>query len=140
MVVVVDHPRVVLTKPAQLAELVREARTAAERTGGALDPTVGGALHALGYDRDIKLVLREGTPPLARLKGRSPVARKARVARVPGWRRIHVVGDRLVPPPGTQLDLSATAMASAAEPRHHLIDPATAHVHTMGGWPQERAA
>ena len=86
-----------------LAALVREARTAAERTAGAVDPTVGTALDALGYDRDIELLRRDGAPPLAR------------VTRVPGWRRIHLVGDRLFLPPGAQLDLGATAKASAAD-------------------------
>ena len=86
-----------------LAELVREARVAAERTGGAVDPTVGTALDALGYDRDIELLRHDGAPPLAR------------VTRVPGWRRIHLLRDRLFLPPGTQLDLGATATASAAD-------------------------
>ena len=86
-----------------LVDLVREARTAAERTGGAVDPTVGTAMHALGYDRDIELLRRDGAPPLAM------------VTRVPGWRRIHLVRDRLFLPPGTRLDLGATAQASAAD-------------------------
>ena len=39
-----------------LAEVVRVALTAAKWTGGLVDPTVGAALVALGYDKDFVLV------------------------------------------------------------------------------------
>ena len=66
-----------------LAEAIRVALAAARWTGGLTDPTVGGALIALGYDRDFAAI-RPGTrPPLA---GPGPA---------PGWRSVAL--DRTVP-------------------------------------------
>ena len=59
-----------------LAEAVAAALRGAEQTAGDVDPTVGSALAALGYDRDFALVEQEGTPL------------KLTVRPVPGWRRI----------------------------------------------------
>jgi thiamine biosynthesis lipoprotein len=85
-----------------LADLVATALDAAEASGGLVDPTVGGALRALGYDRSIELLPADGGP--------------VRVARdVPGWRRVHLSGDRLELPRGVHLDLGATAKARAAD-------------------------
>jgi thiamine biosynthesis lipoprotein len=75
---------------------------AAALTGGAVDPTVGAALIALGYDRDF-----------AALRGRT----RCEVVPVPGWRTV-----QLDPPAsavrvgrGVRLDLGATAKAQAAD-------------------------
>ncbi len=86
-----------------LAELVRWAIDAAALTDGSVDPTVGGALAALGYDRDIALVTRDGAPA------------KAVVRAVPGWRRLRLDGHRLHLPAGVTLDLGASAKAVAAD-------------------------
>ena len=48
-----------------LAEAVGVALRAARATGGDVDPTVGGAMSAAGYDRDFALVQRDG--PAVRL-------------------------------------------------------------------------
>jgi FAD:protein FMN transferase len=87
----------------RLADLLREAINAARRSDGAVDPTVGSALAAIGYDRDITLVRRDRTPI------------KAVVRRVPGWRTLRLEGHRLFRPEGVQLDLGATAKAVAAD-------------------------
>ncbi|MBO0816611.1 MAG: FAD:protein FMN transferase [Actinobacteria bacterium] len=88
-----------------LAGALAVALRAAERTGGDVDPTVGGALSAAGYDRDFALVQRKG-PPL-RLTVRS----------VPGWRQIELDEESglVWMPAGTRLDLGATAKAWAAD-------------------------
>jgi FAD:protein FMN transferase len=86
-----------------LAELVAVALMAARRSDGAVDPTVGGAMAALGYDRDLLLVSAAGTP--VRL-----VTRPA-----PGWRQVRLAAGRLTVPAGVTLDLGATAKAFTAD-------------------------
>ncbi len=87
------------------AEAVEVALRAAAATGGVVDPTVGGAVRALGYDRTFAALRPEdvGPPPPAR-----PSA---------GWRSVEF--DRaarlLRLPVGTALDLGATAKALAAD-------------------------
>ena len=91
-----------------LAEAIAVALRAAWLTDGDVDPTVGGAMSAVGYDRDFDRVPRTG-PPLA-------VSAAAVTARtVPGWRSVHLEGWQLAMPPGIQLDLGATAKAWAAD-------------------------
>lgn len=86
-----------------LADLVSVALGAARRSDGAVDPTIGATLTDLGYDRDIAAVRAEPGPVV-------------RVVRRPaGWRSLILEGDRLQMPPGTQLDLGATAKARAAD-------------------------
>jgi FAD:protein FMN transferase len=97
------------TGPVQVSPLLAGALAvalrAARRTGGDVDPTVGNALSAAGYDRDFALVQRDGPP--ARLTVRS----------VPGWRQIELDEESglLSLPAGTRLDLGATAKAWAAD-------------------------
>ncbi len=91
-----------------LAELLAAALEAAEYSDGAVDPTVGGTLIDLGYDRDI-----------GSLGTRS--AQTVQVIRRPvGWRTLRLEArsdgqSRLWMPAGTQLDLGATAKAVAAD-------------------------
>jgi thiamine biosynthesis lipoprotein len=85
-----------------LADLLGEALESARSTDGAVDPTVGGALAAIGYDRDIRLVEDGGTL-------------RAVVRPVPGWRRLRLDGDRLTLPASVRLDLGASAKAVAAD-------------------------
>ncbi|MFI9357962.1 FAD:protein FMN transferase [Streptomyces lydicus] len=87
------------------AEALHVALRAAELTGGAVDPTVGRAVIALGYDRTFVSVRPEDARPL-------PVARPA-----PGWHRVvwNPRARRLRLPPGTSLDLGATAKALASD-------------------------
>ena len=88
-----------------LAEALAVALRAARRTDGDVDPTVGGAMNAAGYDRDFGLVRREG-PPV-----------KLTVRSVPGWREIDLDEESgtVSLPAGTHLDLGATAKAWAAD-------------------------
>src|SRR5215467_10525284 len=88
-----------------LAEALAVALRAARLTDGDVDPTVGHAMSAAGYDRDFALVRRDGPP--VRLTVRS----------VPGWRQIELDEERglLSLPAGTRLDLGATAKAWAAD-------------------------
>jgi FAD:protein FMN transferase len=88
---------------ALLGEAIDVALAAARRTSGAVDPTVGAALVAVGYDDDF-----------ARLPADGPaiVARPA-----PGWRRVSRdrAAGTVTLAPGVQIDLGATAKALAAD-------------------------
>jgi FAD:protein FMN transferase len=88
-----------------LAEAVGVALRAARLTDGDVDPTIGGALDAAGYDRDFVTIPPAG-PPLQR-----GVTSRA----IPGWRNVRLDGRALTLPPGTKLDLGATAKAWAAD-------------------------
>ena len=61
-----------------LAEAIAVALRAARLTDGDVDPTVGAAMAAIGYDRDFALV------PASRAAGH------AAVRAVPGWRQVHL--------------------------------------------------
>jgi thiamine biosynthesis lipoprotein len=86
-----------------LAEAIEAALRAAQLTDGAVDPTVGAQMCALGYDRTF-------TDVLPRL--RDPAATPA-----PGWRTIALDPSTrtLLVPEGTSVDLGATAKALAAD-------------------------
>jgi thiamine biosynthesis lipoprotein len=88
-----------------LAEAVGVALEAARLTGGDVDPTVGAAMNAAGYDRDLASIPLDG-PPV-----------RLTVARVPGWRSVVLdeVAGTLSLPAGVRLDLGATAKAWAAD-------------------------
>jgi thiamine biosynthesis lipoprotein len=89
----------------RFAEALQAALRAARITDGAVDPTVGRAMTALGYDRTFATLRPEDTRPL-------PPALP-----VPGWRRIAFDprSRRLRLPPHTHLDLGATAKALTAD-------------------------
>lgn len=76
----------------------------ARRTNGALDPTIGGALRRLGYDRDFALL-----PP------RGPIV--LHVEQVPGWQAIEfdALSLTLRMPAGVELDLNCTGKAVAVD-------------------------
>jgi thiamine biosynthesis lipoprotein ApbE len=86
-----------------LAEAISVALRAAELTDGDVDPTVGAAMSAIGYDRDFEQIPRTG-PPLA-----------VTVRTIPGWRQVRLEDRTLTMPEGVQLDLGATAKAWAAD-------------------------
>jgi thiamine biosynthesis lipoprotein len=88
-----------------LAEAIAVALRAARLTGGDVDPTVGAAMNAVGYDRDFTLVQRTG--PAVRMTIRT----------IPGWRQVEFDEQArlLRVPPGVRLDLGATAKAWAAD-------------------------
>jgi thiamine biosynthesis lipoprotein ApbE len=86
-----------------LAEAVAVALRAARLTDGDVDPTVGAAMSAVGYDRDFEYIKADG--PRIELTVRS----------VPGWRQVRLDGRTLTMPAGVRLDLGATAKAWAAD-------------------------
>jgi FAD:protein FMN transferase len=88
-----------------LYEAVAVALRVAEATGGAVDPTVGGAMNRLGYDRDFAAI-RAGIP------GALPEA-----APVPGWRSVELdrASRTVRVPAGTVIDLGASAKALTAD-------------------------
>lgn len=118
---------------ATLADLIGTALTAAEQTDGNVDPTLGNALAALGYDTDISAITDR---PL-----------RVRVGRA-GWQRVTVIGDVVTVPAGVTLDLGATAKAWAADRCADLVareldtgvlvslggDIATSGPGPRGGW------
>jgi thiamine biosynthesis lipoprotein ApbE len=89
-----------------LAEAVAVSLRAAQLTDGDIDPTVGGLLADLGYDRDFAELARDGA-----------VDASVRVRLIPGWRSVRVdpVACRLSVPAGVQLDLGATVKGWAAD-------------------------
>jgi thiamine biosynthesis lipoprotein len=88
-----------------LIDAIEVALHAAHVTDGLVDPTVGGAVRVLGYDRDFAQVDRSAGPLTVT------------VGRVPGWRLITVDRPRgtVRVPAGVELDLGATAKALCAD-------------------------
>jgi thiamine biosynthesis lipoprotein len=88
-----------------LAQALATALRAAELTGGAVDPTVGEAVRAAGYDVDFDSVAADGAPL------------RLTVAPVPGWRRVRLLPAtrRVEIDAGVEVDLGATAKALAAD-------------------------
>lgn len=93
-----------------LFEALDVAYSVAERTHGAVDPTVGKAIEALGYDRDIDRI--ESRP-----------LQMADLGPVPGFRHLHLDHKRKTAriPKGVRLDLGSSAKAL-------LADRAAAHI------------
>jgi thiamine biosynthesis lipoprotein len=88
-----------------LARAIDAALQAASATDGAVDPTVGRAMQAIGYDADF-----------AALAGRAD-APTIRLASVPGWRAVRFdrARRRVRLPKGVELDLGSTGKALAAD-------------------------
>jgi thiamine biosynthesis lipoprotein len=86
--------------------LLSAALDAARATDGAVDPTVGSALRAIGYDRDLALVAAGQTGPRITVRYTGP-----------RWREVEldVARRRVRLPAGVELDLGATAKACAAD-------------------------
>ena len=90
---------------ALMLDAVEAAVRAAALTEGDVDPTVGAAVIALGYDRDFALLGADSPAP------------RVRATTVPGWRTVGVnrsAGTVRVAR-GVKLDLGATAKALAAD-------------------------
>jgi len=88
-----------------LFEAIEVALNAAEVTDGLVDPTVGAAMIANGYDRDFAAVLAQLDFRVA-----TPLP-------PPGWRSVHLdrSGSTVRVPQGCVLDLGATAKALAVD-------------------------
>jgi thiamine biosynthesis lipoprotein len=96
----------------RLLEALQLGVRAAALTRGAVDPTLGGELSAIGYDRDFEqLAHLPATRPLQPIVDHLPRSRRSR------WAEIELRDDppsaRL--PAGIQIDLGATAKALAAD-------------------------
>jgi FAD:protein FMN transferase len=88
-----------------LMEALETAIRAARQTDGMVDPTVGGSMLRIGYDDDFQ-----------RLPDQRP-ALPLTPDPVPGWRVVKLEPETrtVLIPPGTMLDLGATAKALAAD-------------------------
>ncbi len=92
-------------------EALEVARHAAEQTEGAVDPTIGAALCALGYDRDFDEVVAGSDP------GGGGTQAGLRGLAAPGWRSLVLdpKDSTVAVPAGSALDLGATAKALCAD-------------------------
>ena len=104
-----------------LADLITAALSAARLTDGDVDPTVGSAMIALGYDRDF-----------AEIDAVTP--RLASVTVPADWTHVEFDGSSVRLPPGVLLDLGATAKAVAADRCAHLVHQQTGGPTPDGGW------
>lgn len=82
-----------------LARMVEAALRAREQTGGLVDPTLGAALEAAGYDREFAALAPSSEPPGAA----APAG------------RVELYGRVLVLPRGVQLDLNGVVKAAAVD-------------------------
>jgi thiamine biosynthesis lipoprotein len=110
-----------------LADAVRAALWAAERTGGLVDPTLLDQLEAAGYTRSRRREEGAGVPLPAttpRAGHPHPAAR---------WRTIAVDGDRVRRPPGLRLDLGGTGKGHVADLAARILDGAAQWCIDCGG-------
>ncbi len=89
------------------ADMVETALWAARETGGLVDPTLGGALEAAGYDRDFAVLAPDPRPPGQALPAR------------PG--SVRLVGNVVALAPGTRLDLNGVVKAAAVDDALELL-------------------
>jgi FAD:protein FMN transferase len=87
---------------ATFAGMLRRALAIAAQTDGLVDPTVGGALEALGYSRDFALIADDPAP-----------AHPSRPA--PGWGRVKLSGRLLWMPGGCTLDLNGVVKSATVD-------------------------
>jgi thiamine biosynthesis lipoprotein len=103
---------------ALMLEAVEAGLRAAELTDGDVDPTLGDALIALGYDRDFELgLVGQGADETRGAGGAAWRQGPLRFASVAGWRTIRTDAEAgtVALGPGVSLDLGATAKALAAD-------------------------
>jgi FAD:protein FMN transferase len=100
-------PSEVLVVSPLFADALRTALGAAAATDGLVDPTLGAAIEAAGYDRDFSLLVDDERPPGTAVPGR----RKS----------LRLSGRLLSRPPGTALDLNGVVKALAVDAALELI-------------------
>jgi thiamine biosynthesis lipoprotein len=91
----------VVSVSAEFARAVLTALRAARATGGLVEPTVGAALLASGYDDDFDRLAPDARPAAAAPAGR--------------WREVRLDGNLLWRPPGLVLDLNGVVKAQAVD-------------------------
>jgi thiamine biosynthesis lipoprotein len=103
-----DHaPVVILSRPFAVA--LRAALDAAAATDGLVDPTLGLAIEAAGYDRDFPLLPADDPRPAGpALPGR--------------WRSLRLAGRMLARPAGTVLDLNGVVKALTVDAALDLVE------------------
>ena len=102
----------------RLRDAIRAGVRAAQLTGGDVDPTLGAALIALGYDRDFEMGLDgRGAGVTSGAVGAPAAERPLAATQRPAWQAIVVDDDRatVTVPRGVIVDLGATAKAAAAD-------------------------
>jgi FAD:protein FMN transferase len=77
------------------------ALDAAVRTDGLVDPTLGAAIEAAGYDRDFAELSNDTRPPASAVPG--------------SWRHVRVAGRLVVRYPGTKFDLNCVVKGLAVD-------------------------
>jgi FAD:protein FMN transferase len=90
------------------ARAVRTALTAAAKTDGFVDPTLGRAIEVAGYDRDFSCVGDDERPLASTVPGR--------------WRTTQLSGRLLSRSPGTRLDLNGVVKSLAVDEALQLIE------------------
>lgn len=91
------------------ARVAGTALEVARATGGLVDPTLGVAIQAAGYDRDFSLLPDDDERPLG--------------PPVPGcWRTLRLYGRLLSRPPGVELDLNSVVKSLAVDDALELIE------------------
>ena len=83
------------------------ALDAARRTDGLVDPTLGAAVEAAGYDRDFAELAADERPPAPTVHG--------------SWRHVRVAGRLVFRYPGTKLDLNCVVKGLAVDAALGLI-------------------
>ena len=99
------RPGATVTVSPLLADAIGAALAVAERTNGAVDPTVGRAMRAIGYDVDFERI------------GSDAGSVEVRLEPIPGWRAVDLSRARreVRLRPGVELDLGSTGKALAAD-------------------------
>ena len=90
------------------ARALSEALAAAARTDGLVDPTLGGAIEAAGYDRDFADLGDDPRPTGPSIVG--------------SWQSLRLAGTLLFRLPGTQLDLNCVVKGMAVDAALALVD------------------
>jgi thiamine biosynthesis lipoprotein len=83
------------------ARVLALALDAARRTDGLVDPTLGAAIEAAGYDRDFAELTGDGPPPRPTALG--------------SWRHVRVAGRLVFRYPGTKFDLNCVVKGLAVD-------------------------
>ena len=89
------------------ARVVRAALDAAASTGGLVDPTLGVAIEAAGYDRDFAELDDDPRPAGATAAG--------------SWRSVQIAGNLLTRPRGVKLDLNGVVKGLAVDEALRLL-------------------